>query len=73
MKNKITAIGFELKKSFENNEGVSEIYEKGVIQLDLTYKDDKLKYCDLSIGENNFKNMKFQEILKLDYILNKKR
>ena len=73
MQNKIKDLGFELKKSFEHNEGTSDIFEKGIIQLDFTYNGDKLKYCDLSVGETTISNIEFDEVVDLDRILNKKR
>jgi len=63
-------LGFEYIKRYFHNEFETHRYQKGVLEVELTYKNNKLIESDVTIEEINCLKIKKKDIKKLDKILN---
>ncbi|MDC9722391.1 MAG: hypothetical protein PSN34_06415 [Urechidicola sp.] len=66
----LQGLGFELKKSFEHDQFITNRYVKGILQMEFTYEDDLLVSSDITIEEINCMQISLDEVKQLDKILN---
>ena len=70
----LNKLGFELIKSYahgDNNEFITQIYQKGKIKIERDFNDYKLEKVTLTIEEFDGKNLECGGISMLDYLVNK--
>lgn len=67
--NELKGLGFQLTKQYEHDQYHTNRYAKGVLEVEFTYKGDKLLTCDLTISELNCKPVTFEEMEVLTLIL----
>lgn len=65
----LKGLGFELTNQYEHNEFHTNRYAKGVLEVEFTYKGDKLLSCDLTISELNCKPVTLDEMKAITPIL----
>lgn len=58
----IKEIGFQLTDSYDHDHYHTNRYQKGCLEVEFTYENDKLLTCDLTISELNCMPISFQEI-----------
>jgi hypothetical protein len=58
----IKEIGFQLTDSYDHDHYHANRYQKGCLEVEFTYENDKLLTCDLTISELNCMPISFQEI-----------
>jgi hypothetical protein len=70
----LNKLGFELIKSYahgDNNEFITQIYQKGKIKIERDFNDYKLENVTVTIEEFDGKSLEYGEICILDYLVNK--
>jgi len=58
----IKEIGFQLTDRYDHDHYHTNRYQKGCLEVEFTYENDKLLTCDLTISELNCMPISFQEI-----------
>lgn len=67
----IEDLGFEHVKSYPHDDFYTKRFKKGIIQVEFTYRDDKLYSVDVTIDEVVGMEMSFEQLRTIDEILNK--
>lgn len=67
----IKGIGFELTKQYTHDQFKTNRYQKGILEVEFTYKDKKLVTVDLTMEEINCLPITKEELQQLNKILNK--
>ena len=67
----IIELGFSLVKTYDHDQFYTKIFQKGVLQVEFTYENERLVTCDLTIEEMNCLPITFEEIKILTEILGK--
>jgi len=67
----IKDLGFKKVKSYKHDIFTTNRYEKGVLEVEFTYRGFNLETVDLTIEEINCMDIKKQELIQLNKILNK--
>ena len=69
--NEIKETGFELVKQYKHDQFKTNRYQKGILEVEFTYKDKKLITVDLTMEEVNCLPITKIELQQLNKILNK--
>lgn len=67
----IKSIGFELVKQYNHDQFNTNRYQKGILEVEFTYENEKLHDVSLTIEEVNAIPTTINELLVLNLILNK--
>ena len=65
----IKEIGFQLTDSYDHDHYHTNRYQKGCLEVEFTYENDKLLTCDLTISELNCMPISFQEIKAISELI----
>jgi|GEM_PF-1997547 len=69
--NSIQKIGFELVRRYKHDEFNTNKYKKGCIEIEFTYEGKSSAGVDVKLGEMDWRTFYFNEVVKLDELLNK--
>jgi hypothetical protein len=64
-------LGFELIRSYPHDEFITQIYEKGSLKVERTFKNYTIHSEEVIIGGEYF-NVDFKKLVMLDELLNDK-
>tara|TARA_R100001480_G_scaffold130108_1_gene127668 strand:+ start:249 stop:467 length:219 start_codon:yes stop_codon:yes gene_type:complete len=67
----IKEIGFELTKQYAHDQFKTNRFQKGILEVEFTYENEKLITVDLTMEEINFFPITKEELQQLNKILNK--
>jgi hypothetical protein len=62
-------LGFELIRSYPHDEFITQIYEKGRLKVERTFKNHTIHSQEVIIGGEYF-DIDFKKLVKLDKLLN---
>ena len=65
----LKGLGFKLTKQYDHDEFHTNRYAKGILEVEFTYKEDKLMTCDLSITEVYCVPVTFEDIKAITPVL----